>query len=128
MSFAGLPGAVRADLFGGVGEVVVRDWLGPASPPFEAVLACTLAAGGRVGRHRQQRASEVVIVVAGHGDAEVDGVRRPLAPGAAVVVPFGASLALSCAPDAPLDYLIVKVSPAGGRWRRRRQRSRRQRR
>lgn len=110
MSHRELPGAVRADLFGGRGSVVVRDLLqGRPAPPFGAVLSCTLEAGGTVGRHRQEAFAEVVVVLAGTGRATVDGLEQALAPGGVVHLPLGAVLSLEASADAPLDYLIVKA-------------------
>ena len=99
------------DLFGGHGEVRVWDLLGKAAlPPFEAVLACELEAGGSVGAHRQATADEIVVIVAGEGRATVDGVEQPLAPGSAVTLALGQLLTLeNGSADEPLSYLIVKA-------------------
>lgn len=105
------PTWVREALFGGSGAVTVRDLLrGRAAPPFGAVLGCTLAPGGSVGRHRQEQLAEVVIGVSGDGEAEVDGEVRPLGPGDVVHLPLGSVLALrNRSADEPLEYLIVKA-------------------
>lgn len=42
---------------------------GRLAPPFTAVLSCELAPGGHVGRHVQQRDSELVIGLSGCGEA-----------------------------------------------------------
>jgi quercetin dioxygenase-like cupin family protein len=102
---------VRADLFGGSGEVAVWDLLGGrATPPFGAVLACELAPGGSVGKHRQQELPEVVIGLEGDGEASVNGVAQPLGPGDVAHLPLGAVLAITNrSATAPLRYLIVKA-------------------
>ncbi|MEZ4238910.1 MAG: cupin domain-containing protein [Myxococcota bacterium] len=100
-------------LFGGQGLVTVRDLLrGRPAPPFPAVLGCTLSPGGSVGRHRQEQFPEIVVGLAGDGEAEVDGVAWPLGPGDVVHLPLGSVLSLRNRSAAePLEYLIVK---AGG--------------
>jgi quercetin dioxygenase-like cupin family protein len=107
--------AVREDLFGGKGEVLVWDLLGAAEiPPFAAVLACELAPGGRVGVHRQQEHPEIVVVTEGEGSAEIDGEPCPIGVGSLIALPLGSTLALANgSPEAPLRYLIVKAKQGG---------------
>ncbi|MEQ1501060.1 MAG: cupin domain-containing protein [Myxococcota bacterium] len=106
------PSFVREALFGGVGAVTVTDLLaGADAPPFAAALGCALDPGGAVGRHRQQEHPELVIGVDGDGEAEVDGVVRPLGPGDLVFLPLGSVLAIrNRSATAPLRYLIVKAT------------------
>jgi quercetin dioxygenase-like cupin family protein len=102
---------VRTDLFGGTGEVSVWDLLaGRVAAPFGAVLACELAPGGSVGRHRQQELPEVVIGLEGDGEATVDGEVAPLGPGDVVHLRLGAVLSIhNRSAERPLRYLIVKA-------------------
>lgn len=106
--------SVRENMFGGTGQVLVWDLLGRTpAPPFTAVLSCELAEGGRVGRHVQQRDSEIVIGISGCGEAKVDDRTVQFGPGAVVFLPFGSRLELvNERTDAPLCYLIVKATPA----------------
>ena len=94
-SGGGIPGHapfVQRDLFGGRGDVHVWDLLrGAPAPPFSAVLRCRLAPGGRVGRHVQQHHPEVVLVLAGAGEARVDGNAVALVSGVVVHLPLAAS-------------------------------------
>lgn len=108
------PPSRRQALFGGAGEVLVWDLLaGRAAPPFTAVLSCVLEAGGHVGRHVQQRDSEIIIGLAGSGEATVDGRAIAFGPGTVVYLPFRSTLELrNERTDAPLSYLIVKATPA----------------
>lgn len=101
----------RADLFGGVGEVRVWNLLGAlAAPPFTAVLACELEAGGRVGRHRQLEFPEIIIGMAGVGEAQVGEIRHPLGVGDVVYLPLGEVLELrNLSAEAALHYLIIKA-------------------
>lgn len=102
---------VRKELFGGQGDVAVWDLLqGRAAPPFGAVLACELAPGGSVGRHRQQELPEIVVGLEGDGELTVDGAAAPLGPGDVAHLPLGSVLAIrNRSADAPLRYLIVKA-------------------
>lgn len=101
---------VQEGLFGGVGQVLVWDLMrGAALPPFSEVLACQLAPGGRVGCHRQEHASEIVIVTAGQGLARVNQVEQAIQAGSLVLLPLGASLELeNTSLSQWLDYVIVK--------------------
>jgi quercetin dioxygenase-like cupin family protein len=102
--------AVRSELFGGRGEVRVWSLLDTEAAPFTAVLWCELAPGGSVGRHVQEEFAEVVIGVAGQGEATVDDRRHGLSAGDAVYLPLGSVLAIeNRSEDAPLRYLIVKA-------------------
>lgn len=113
---------VRESLFGGRGRVLVWDLLGKRlAPPFTAVLSCVLEDNGRVGRHVQEQYDEIVIGLAGYGEARIDGRPQPFGPGEVVHLPLGSTLELhNEAPDKPLHYLIVKAehrdlaSPTGG--------------
>lgn len=102
--------SVQIDLFGGHGEVHVWSLLHRAAGPFTAVLSCALAPGGSVGRHIQEQFPELVIGVAGEGEASVDGQAARLAPGEVVYLPLGSVLTIDNRSDAaPLRYLIVKA-------------------
>jgi len=103
----------RADLFGGVGVVQVWSLLRGPAPPFTAVLACELDPGGRVGRHVQQEFPEIVVGIAGDGEATVGGARHRLAAGDLVYLPLGEVLELkNLSAEAPLQYLIIKAKNA----------------
>jgi quercetin dioxygenase-like cupin family protein len=105
----GAPG-VRADLFGGHGEVRIWSLLDAAAGQFTAILSCELSPGGSVGQHVQQEFPEVVIGVEGEGEASVDGRVQALRSGDTVYLPLGSVLAIANrSQDAPLRYLIVKV-------------------
>lgn len=102
----------RDRLFGGTGSVRVWDLLkGTAAPPFTAVLGCELDPGGAVGPHRQEEYPEVVIGLAGDGEATVNGQIARLAPGDVVHLPLGSVLALrNRSTTEVLRYLIVKAT------------------
>jgi uncharacterized cupin superfamily protein len=100
----------RVALFGGQGAVRVEGLGAQLCPPFTAVIHCELSAGGRVGAHVQQSDEELVIVLAGGGEAMLDSVPLTLAPGSVLPVRLGQQLELAAAPETPLRYLIVKAS------------------
>ncbi len=105
------PPSVRKNLFGGNGEVLVWNLLRGKAPPFEAVLSCQLEAGGHVGPHVQEEFDEIVVGLAGYGEARVDNKAQAFGPGAVVYLPLGSTLQLfNEAPDKSLDYLIIKAS------------------
>ena len=103
---------VRHGLFGGTGAVRVWDLLGRRDgAPFTAVLGCELDPGGSVGPHRQEEYPEIVVGLAGDGEATVDGRAVALVAGAVVHLPLGSVLALqNRSTTEVLRYLIVKAS------------------
>ena len=103
------PPDVRRELFGGRGEVRVWSLLRGAADPFTAILSCELSPGGSVGRHVQQQDPEVVVGLAGSGQASVDGRACPLGAGDVVHVPLGSVLAIENPGEQPLRYLIIKA-------------------
>ena len=104
---------IRENLFGGQGVVRVWDLApGRALEPFTATLYCELDPGGSVGPHRQEHFPEIVVGLAGRGEARVGGHIQPLEPNQVVHLPRGETLALrNLAGDAPLHYLIIKTRP-----------------
>lgn len=105
---------LRSNLFGGEGEVRVHDLLaGEVQGPFTAVLWCSLSPGGSVGAHHQEHHPEVVVGIAGRGEARVDGAVHPMEVGTVVYLPLGASLALrNLSRTEAFQYLIVKAQGA----------------
>ncbi len=111
MAWESGPRDEREGLFGGRGRVTVHDrFAGQAKGPFQAALMCVLAPGGVVGRHRQERFDELVIIVSGHGQAIVGPSQVALQAGEIIHLPLGQSLSLhNGSDDEPLRYLIVKA-------------------
>lgn len=70
----------------------IRELLGlPTAPVRNQSLAeATLEPGQATERHYHAKAEEIYYVVAGAGEMELDGERRPIAPGDAVLIPPGA--------------------------------------
>jgi mannose-6-phosphate isomerase-like protein (cupin superfamily) len=57
--------------------------------PDEHVDAITVPAGDELGRELHATVDETIIVVAGHGTAELDGVSTPVRAGSVVFIPRG---------------------------------------
>jgi mannose-6-phosphate isomerase-like protein (cupin superfamily) len=57
--------------------------------PDQHVDAITVLAGGELGRELHTTTDETVVVVAGYGTAELDGVRTPIGAGSVVFIPRG---------------------------------------
>ena len=70
----------------------IRELLGiPTAPVRNQSLAeATLAAGQATERHYHRVAEEIYYIVEGTADMEVDGDRRRVGPGDAVLIPPGA--------------------------------------
>ena len=70
----------------------IRELLGlPTAPVRNQSLAeATLAAGQATERHYHAESEEIYYVVEGSGQMELDGERRPVAVGDAVLIPPGA--------------------------------------
>jgi quercetin dioxygenase-like cupin family protein len=101
----------RERLFGGSGAVLVWSLCeSEVRPPFGAVLACELEAGGSVGAHLQQEFAEVLIVLEGEGIARVGASPMAMRPGVVLEIALGQTLALENASlERALRYLIVKA-------------------
>lgn len=101
---------VYTNLFHGSGELRVWSLLRAPAEPFSAVLTCELAPAGSVGPHVQQEFPELVLGIAGEGEARVDGVPQRLGPSTAVYLPLGATLEIvNRSTSEALRYLIVKA-------------------
>jgi quercetin dioxygenase-like cupin family protein len=102
----------RQALFGGHGTVKVWDLLGSRkAPPFSAVLHCELEASGSVGAHQQLHDPEIIVGIAGQGQALVNGEAQALSAHAVIHLPLGSVLAIeNLSATEPLVYLIIKAS------------------
>jgi quercetin dioxygenase-like cupin family protein len=101
----------QRDLFGGQGEVIVRDLLeGKTAGPFTAVLACELEPQGTVGAHLQADDSELLIVLKGSGKAHIGTTEHALTEATTLFLPLGETLALTNESEREaLHYLLIKA-------------------
>ena len=90
----------------------IRELLGlPTSSARNQSLAeATLAPGTATERHYHRESEEIYYLVEGTGEMELDGERRPLAPGDAVLIPPGAWHQIRAA-DGPLRFLCCCAPP-----------------
>jgi mannose-6-phosphate isomerase-like protein (cupin superfamily) len=56
----------------------------------QSLAEATLEAGRATARHYHRRSEEIYFVLDGAGEIEIDGERRGVAPGDAVLIPTGA--------------------------------------
>jgi quercetin dioxygenase-like cupin family protein len=101
----------QRDLFGGHGEVIVRDLLaGQDAGPFTAVLACELEPQGSVGAHLQANDSELLLVLKGSGKAHIGSTEHALTEATTLFLPLGETLALTNESETEaLRYLLIKA-------------------
>jgi len=85
----------------------IRELLGlPTAPVKNQSLAeATLEAGQETQRHYHADAEEIYYVVEGAGEMEVDGDRRSLTVGDAVLIPPGARHQIRADASGPLRFL-----------------------
>jgi mannose-6-phosphate isomerase-like protein (cupin superfamily) len=57
---------------------------------LQSLAEASLEAGTATERHYHARSEEIYLLVAGGGELEVDGARRPVGPGDAILIPPGA--------------------------------------
>jgi mannose-6-phosphate isomerase-like protein (cupin superfamily) len=77
----------------------------------QSLAEATLPAGGSTRRHRHPRSEELYVLLEGRGEMEVDGARRPVAPGDAVLIPPGARHQITASAAAPLRFLCCCAPP-----------------
>jgi mannose-6-phosphate isomerase-like protein (cupin superfamily) len=76
----------------------------------QSLAEATLAPGQATERHYHGETEEIYVVLTGRGEMEVDGDRRRVAPGDAVLIPPGAWHQIS-AGDAELRFLCCCAPP-----------------
>lgn len=76
----------------------------------QSLAEAELAAGQATARHFHAETEEIYVVLEGHGEMEVDGERRPVAPGDAILIPPGAWHQLR-ANDGPIRILCCCAPP-----------------
>ena len=81
-----------------------------ASARNQSLAEAELAAGQSTARHYHGDTEEIYVVVEGHGEMEVDGERRRVGPGDAVLIPPGAWHQLR-AEDGPVRILCCCAPP-----------------
>ena len=77
----------------------------------QSLAEATLPAGGSTRRHRHPRSEELYVLLEGRGEMEVDGERRRVAPGDAVLIPPGARHQITASAAGPLRFLCCCAPP-----------------
>src|SRR5688572_15157620 len=82
----------------------IRELHGLATSPArnQSLAEAMLAPGQATQRHHHAESEEIYFVLEGEGDMELDGERRPVAAGDAVLIPPGAWHEIRAAEEAPL--------------------------
>jgi mannose-6-phosphate isomerase-like protein (cupin superfamily) len=89
----------------------IRSILDRANAPVEkqSLAEARLPAGGATTRHHHRLSEEFYFILEGEGEMEVDGERRPVAPGDAVLIPAGSWHQVRAA--SPLRFLCCCAPP-----------------
>jgi mannose-6-phosphate isomerase-like protein (cupin superfamily) len=77
----------------------------------QSLAEATLAPGQATRRHHHTRTEEIYAVLEGVGEMEVDGDRRPVGPGDAVLIPAGAWHEIRAAGAGELRFLCCCAPP-----------------
>jgi mannose-6-phosphate isomerase-like protein (cupin superfamily) len=91
----------------------IRELLGPPNAPIrnQSLAEATLEPGQATQRHYHAEAEEIYYVVEGRGEMEVDGARRQLTAGDAVLLPPGAWHQLRADASGRLRFLCCCAPP-----------------
>jgi mannose-6-phosphate isomerase-like protein (cupin superfamily) len=90
----------------------IRELHGLATSARNQSLAeATLAPGQSTQRHFHAESEEIYFVLEGAGVMELDGERRRVAPGQAVLIPPGAWHEIRAGEEAPLRFLCACAPP-----------------
>jgi mannose-6-phosphate isomerase-like protein (cupin superfamily) len=77
----------------------------------QSLAEATLEPGQATQRHHHARTEEIYVILEGGGEMEVDGERRPVQPGDAVLIPPGARHQIHAGRDAQLRFLCCCAPP-----------------
>jgi mannose-6-phosphate isomerase-like protein (cupin superfamily) len=77
----------------------------------QSLAEAWLEPGQATERHYHARTEEIYVVLDGSGDMEVDGDRRRVGPGAAILIPAGAWHQIRAETGEPLRFLCCCAPP-----------------
>jgi mannose-6-phosphate isomerase-like protein (cupin superfamily) len=77
----------------------------------QSLAEASLPAGGSTQRHYHARTEEIYVVLGGSGEMEVDGDRRSVVAGDAILIPPGAWHEIRAGADAELRFLCCCAPP-----------------
>jgi mannose-6-phosphate isomerase-like protein (cupin superfamily) len=85
--------------------------LGQGGAREQSLAEATLAPGQATQRHHHARTEEIYAILAGAGEMEVDGERRQVGPGDAILIPPGAGHQIRAGEDGELRFLCCCAPP-----------------
>jgi len=85
--------------------------LGTAPVRHQSLAEATLPPGGATQRHYHGELEEIYYVTSGRGEVEIDGVRAPVEPGDAILIPPGAWHQITASGDDELAFLCCCAPP-----------------
>jgi mannose-6-phosphate isomerase-like protein (cupin superfamily) len=77
----------------------------------QSLAEATLAPGQATQRHYHAETEEIYVLLAGAGEMEVEGERRRVGPGDAILIPPGAAHQIRADSDAELRFLCCCAPP-----------------
>ena len=90
---------------------IIRSILDRSNAPVQnqSLAEATLAAGQSTQRHHHKQTEEIYFILDGRGEIEVDGDRREVGPGDAILLPPGAPHVIRA--QTPLRFLCSCAPP-----------------
>lgn len=91
----------------------IRSLLDRSNAPVahQSLAEATIGAGEATVRHYHRDSEEIYYLVEGAGEMELDGERRPVAAGDAILIPPGAWHQIRAAGDGPVRLLCACAPP-----------------
>ena len=91
----------------------IRSLLDRTNAPVahQSLAEATLPAGAGTTRHHHKEMEEIYFVLEGRGTMELDGARREVGPGDAVLIPPGARHQISASDAGELRFLCTCAPP-----------------
>jgi mannose-6-phosphate isomerase-like protein (cupin superfamily) len=77
----------------------------------QSLAEASLAPGQATRRHHHAESEEIYVLLEGEGEMEVDGERRRVGPGDAILIPPGARHEIRAQTDVPLRFLCCCSPP-----------------
>lgn len=77
----------------------------------QSLAEATIAAGEATTRHHHREAEEFYYLLEGRGEMEIDGERRRVGPGDAILIPPGAWHQIRADADGPIRMLCACAPP-----------------
>lgn len=91
----------------------IRSLLDRSNAPvqLQSLAEATLPAGGATTRHLHKESEEIYYVISGTGTMDLDGERREVGPGDAILIPPGARHQITAGPVEELRFLCCCAPP-----------------